>query len=358
MRVDPNRLLVLDAVATAGSVTGAARQLNLVPSGISQHLAALERETGVSIIDRSQRGGQRATRLTSAGQRLAVHAARIRAGLEQVEVDIALLTEAVQGQVTLGAFPTVLRHLVLPAREHVMRTHEAVRVRIIELNEPLVRSALHAGDVDIAFVERDAEERLDDAGLAAEHLLDDRYQVAVPNTWATPTKLTDLGHQPWIEGPPNSVTAAVLDRHRQASGLPFAGAHSCLEYPAVLDLVDGGLGAALVPDLALRNHPPRQAKITQLPGLGGRAIYATYLRQRRERRVVRAVLDSLQAAADDYQGRASVVYQPSPSNKRDPRTAPVENVSPGVPNAPQPSTGATQPGAGPGRSLNRCYARG
>lgn len=255
MRVDPNRLLVLDAVATTGSVTGAAQQLNLVPSGVSQHLAALERETGVSIVDRSQRGGQRATRLTSAGKQLAAHAARIRVSLEQVEVDIALLTEAVQGQVTLAAFPTALRHLVLPAREHVMHTHEAVKVRIVQLDESLAQSALHAGDIDIALVERDAEERLDGVGLAAEHLLDDRYQVAVPDTWATPAKLTDLGHQPWIEGPPHSVTAAVLDRHRQASGLPFAGAHSCLEYPAVLDLVDGGLGAALVPDLALRSHP-------------------------------------------------------------------------------------------------------
>lgn len=300
MRIDPNRLLVLDAVATTGSVTAAARQLNLVPSGISQHLAALERETGLSIVDRSRRGGQRATRLTGAGQRLAAHAAAIRAGLDQIEVDIALLTDAVQGQVTLGVFPTALRHLVLPACEQLRRAHDAVQIRVVELDTSLAGTALHAGDVDIALVDRDAAEVPDDTGLAAEHLLDDRYRVAVPDTWAAPATLTDLGHQQWIEGPPDSVTAIVLDRHRRASGLPFAGAHACLEYPAVLDLVDGGLGAALVPDLALHNHPPRRAKIVRLPGLGSRAIYATYVRHRHERRIVRAVLDCLHAAARDH----------------------------------------------------------
>jgi DNA-binding transcriptional LysR family regulator len=68
----------------------------------------------------------------------------------------------------------------------------------------------------------------------------------------------------------------------------------------VLDLVDGGLGAALVPDLALHNHPPRRAKIIALSGLGGRAIDATHVRHRHERRIVRAVLDTPHAAARDY----------------------------------------------------------
>jgi DNA-binding transcriptional LysR family regulator len=44
--------LVLDAVATTGGVSAAAGRLILVLSGISQHLTALEREPGVSIIDR------------------------------------------------------------------------------------------------------------------------------------------------------------------------------------------------------------------------------------------------------------------------------------------------------------------
>lgn len=45
MRLDPMRLLVLRAVAESGAVVAAGRRLHLAPSGVSQHIASLERET-------------------------------------------------------------------------------------------------------------------------------------------------------------------------------------------------------------------------------------------------------------------------------------------------------------------------
>ncbi len=297
MRIDANRLLVLDAVASTGSVAAAAKRLNLVASGVSQHLAALERETGLNLVDRSRRGAQRTLTLTEAGRALAGHAARIREDLADAEAHIATLTDAVEGQLTIAAFPTSLRHLVLPACADLTRAHSAVSVRILELDEATVEQAIHSGRVDVALVERDTGRRPAQPGLSSVHLLDDRYRVVVPAGWAFPTTLTDLGNEPWIEGPPGSVAAAVLHRHRRATGLPFSGAHSCLEYPAVLDLVDAGLGAALMPDLALDNHPPRHARVVELPGLGGRAIHAVHQRQRTERRAVSTFLDALRLVA-------------------------------------------------------------
>jgi molybdate transport repressor ModE-like protein len=297
MHVDPHRLLVLDAVASTGSVAAAARRLHLVPSGVSQHIAALERETGLSLVDRSRRGGHRALALTEVGRRLAEHAADLRARLDGVEAEFAALTESIQGSLTVAAFPTSLRHLVLPARARLMRDYDAVDLRIVQLDESAFDGALHSGAVDVALLEKEAGHRVSVPGLTSTHLLDDRYLVAIPQGWRTPTTLTDLGDRPWVEGPPESVTATVLERHRRTSGLPFRGAHACLEYPAVLDLVDAGLGAALVPHLALLNHPPRTAGVVELAGLGGRAIHAAYLRQRRGRRVIGALLDSLRAAA-------------------------------------------------------------
>lgn len=40
---------MLHAVAEAGGIMAAGRRLNLVPSGFSAHMAALERETGVVV---------------------------------------------------------------------------------------------------------------------------------------------------------------------------------------------------------------------------------------------------------------------------------------------------------------------
>lgn len=297
MRLDPYRLLVLAAVAEAGSVTAAAGRLHLAPSGVSQHLAALERETGLALVDRSRRGGQRPAVLTSDGRRLAAQAARLRALLDEVEADVLSRADQLHGPVTLAVFPTSLRRLALPAQARLSVAYESVRVRIVELDNGPALAALHAGEVDVALLEADAAARVEHRGIDVERLLEDRYRVAIPAGWARPRTIVDLAHQPWIEGPPQSATSDVLRRHRTSTGLPFPARHFCVEYPAVLDLVDAGLGAALVPDLALDNHAPRQASVVELPGLGGRAIYAACRRRRARPPLERALIEALHAAA-------------------------------------------------------------
>ena len=60
--VDVHRLRVLRAVVADGSVNGAAVSLGYTPSAISQHLAALQRETGLTLVRRSGRGINRCPR--------------------------------------------------------------------------------------------------------------------------------------------------------------------------------------------------------------------------------------------------------------------------------------------------------
>ena len=58
------RLRVFLALSTVGTVAGAARSLGYTPSAVSQQLAVLEREAGVALVERSNRG----VVLTSAGE--------------------------------------------------------------------------------------------------------------------------------------------------------------------------------------------------------------------------------------------------------------------------------------------------
>src|SRR4029078_7416613 len=57
-----SRLRVLRELAHRGSITAVAEALSLTPSAVSQQLAALERETGVQLVERAGRG----VRLTNA----------------------------------------------------------------------------------------------------------------------------------------------------------------------------------------------------------------------------------------------------------------------------------------------------
>jgi DNA-binding transcriptional LysR family regulator len=288
--------MVLHAVDRRGGVVGAAEVLRVSPSAISQQLAALERDAGVALVDRSRRGGQRPVELTAAGRRLAGHAALLGLVLQEAEADMASFAGAAVGPVTVAAFFTILSGYVGPALTRLARTHPGIRVRIIEFDEAQALPDLHAGAIDLVFVEDDAHRRRrTPAGLHYEALLDDAFRLAIPVDWPEVSDLADIADWPWVDGPPDSALGQALTRLRQTTGLAFPAAHSCSEFTAALAVVGAGLAGAFVPELALAVIPPQPAvRIVTPPGIGARRLGVLYRRSRHEPTpTVRAVLDVL-----------------------------------------------------------------
>jgi DNA-binding transcriptional LysR family regulator len=90
----------------------------------------------------------------------------------------------------------------------------------------------------------------------------------------------------------------VLQKLRQVSGLALTGRHSCVEFPAALALVEAGLAAALLPQLALPDPLPDGARLAPIAGLGARRIGAVYAHGRRgPSRPVVSLLDALARAS-------------------------------------------------------------
>ena len=89
---------VLREVAEQGSFSAAAEALNFTQSAISQHVAALERETGARLVERGPRG----VRLTDAGRALLQESRQrqdlwMTSRLRQLdEADIQLVPEMVR----------------------------------------------------------------------------------------------------------------------------------------------------------------------------------------------------------------------------------------------------------------------
>lgn len=288
--------MVLRAVDRHGGVLGAAEVLRVSPSAISQQLAALERDAGLALVDRSRRGGQRPIELTAAGRRLAGYAARLGLVLDEAEADMAAIAGAVVGPVTVAAFFTILSGYVGPALTRLSRTHPGIRVRVVELDEAQVLPDLHTGTIDLVFVEDDAHHRRrPPAGLHYEALLDDAFRLAIPVDWPEVSDLADVADQPWVDGPPDSALGQALTRLRQTTGMAFPAAHSCTEFTAALAVVGAGLAGAFVPDLALAVISPQPGvRILTPPGIGARRLGVLYRKSRREPTpIVRAVLDVL-----------------------------------------------------------------
>jgi DNA-binding transcriptional LysR family regulator len=296
MRLDPRRLMTLRAVDRHGGVVGAAEILRVSPSAISQQLAALERDAGVALIDRSRRGGQRPVELTAAGRRLAGYAAQLGQVLEEAEADMAAFTGAAAGPVTLAAYFSILSGYVGPALTRLARTHPGIRVRVIESEETQTLPDLHAGAIDLVFVEDDAQHRRrPPAGVHYEALLDDPFRLAVPLDWPEVTDLADIADRPWVDGPPGSALGQALTRLRKTTGMAFPTAHSCAEFTAALVVVGAGLAGAFVPELALAVISPQPGvRIVTPPGIGARRLGVLYRKSRHEPTpTVRAVLDVL-----------------------------------------------------------------
>jgi DNA-binding transcriptional LysR family regulator len=151
--LDVTRLRVLVAVARHGSVTAAARELNYAQPSVSHHLARLEAETGVRLIQRAGRG----IRLTDAGRLLADRATEVLGRLDAAENELAAHAGLSAGRVRLAAFPSALGTIVPAAAAMLRAAYPGMDVRLTEAEPPEALRMLRAGYVDVALVFRYAQ---------------------------------------------------------------------------------------------------------------------------------------------------------------------------------------------------------
>ena len=149
--LDVTRLRVLVAVARHGSVTAAARELNYAQPSVSHHLARLEAETGVRLIQQAGRGIQ----LAEAGRLLADRAAEVLGRyLDAAENELAAHAGLSAGRVRLAAFPSALGTIVPAAAAMLRAEYPGMDVRLTEAEPPEALRMLGAGYVDVALVFR------------------------------------------------------------------------------------------------------------------------------------------------------------------------------------------------------------
>src|SRR5688500_10991812 len=100
--IDLRRLDVFREVAERGSFSGAALELGYTQSVVSHHVAQLERQLGVTLLER----GKRPVRLTPAGERLYSHAGTILGAARTAEADLRAVAGLEAGTLRVGAFLT------------------------------------------------------------------------------------------------------------------------------------------------------------------------------------------------------------------------------------------------------------
>src|SRR5919109_1563654 len=126
--LDVRRLRVLQAVAEEGSFSAAADALSFTQSAVSQQIAALERETGTTLVQRGPGG----LRLTEAGSALVAHTDAVLARLADAERELAAIAGLRGGRVRLASFPTAGATLVTQAISLFSKRHPEVELSFTE----------------------------------------------------------------------------------------------------------------------------------------------------------------------------------------------------------------------------------
>ena len=250
--LDVKRLKVLREVAAKGSFSAAAESLAYTQSAVSQQIAALEREAGTRLVERSARG----VRLTEAGRALVRHAGVILARLADAEAELEAIAGLRGGRLRLVSFPTAGATLMPQAIAMFRERHPAVEISLAPAEPDEALARLRAGECDIAMTIDAPFCSVEDDGIDRAHLLDDPMYIVLPSGHALAGKprirLEELSAEPWIGGSSGGCPdTMILVRACNAAGFEPRIAFHSDDYLAIQGFVAAGVGVSLIPDLAL-----------------------------------------------------------------------------------------------------------
>ena len=301
--LDVRRLQMLNAVVSAGSITGAAAALGYTASAVSQSVAALERESGAVLLEKVGRG----VRPTQAGLLLAEHGGAVLDRLSQAEAALHALQSGQAGHLRLAAFATAGAALVPRALARFRQLHAQVKLDLVVAETDEALAQLHDGSIDLAVIVFDGDGGAEDLPDDLSHvpLLIDPYRLTLPRSHRLANKRTvaleDLADDDWIATSSLRCSCvAVMTAACERAGFTPRLAIEADEFATALGFVSAGIGVALMPSLALGSVPD-DVRVRRLrDDAPVRNVVAVTRRSAAAEQPVRSMLDALAASARSY----------------------------------------------------------
>jgi DNA-binding transcriptional LysR family regulator len=282
------------AVAEEESFTRAADRLHLAQPSLSRQVRLLEQELGVVLFNRGPGLGR--VTLTPDGSALLPFMQRVLADIEATGAEARALSGMVRGHLAVGATPSLVTSVLAPALVEFHETHPGIDLSVVEAGSHQLVPRVASGEVDLALVVLPVTEPL----VATTPLFDDPLVLAVAPGHPFATKrrvqvrdLDGLDLVMFREG--YDLRAVTLEACREAGVEPRLVSEGG-EMAGVLSFVAAGLGAAVVPAIAL----PADGSLSAVPFAAPTLSRTVALAQRGDRalaRPARALADQLLTGA-------------------------------------------------------------
>lgn len=289
-KVTLHQMRAFIAVCEEGSFSRAAVRDHATQSGVSQHVAALERRLGARLVERSSAGVQP----TRAGQRYYRRCLEAVAALEAGVEEVRALAGKLTGELRIGLMPTFTRAALTPTLRDYVRDHPDVRVQIVEGYSGWLTDRVLAEELDFAIVPA-SEGRV---GLRSKLLARDREMLlsgrAAGRKRLKPVRLADEPPLKLIAPSRSNIRRRNLDAYIETNGIKVASLIEMDAMIATLEFVARSDWVTILPALICVNDmtqgplivnpivdPPHHAEFTLIePSRRTTTVEAQYFLER------------------------------------------------------------------------------
>ncbi len=233
-----------------GSFTKAAEELHYAQSSISKMIADLEKEWGMTLLERSKKG----VCLTSAGKQLLPFLRKVLNGYNELEGQIFRMNGLETGTVRIGTFSSVAINWLPNIFSRLQKDFPGIEYEMLLGDYEEVEQWIEEGRVDCGFLRLPTLLDFDTIPLK-----EDEYKVVLPIghplAEGDTVSVSDLNDQPFLllEHGGKTEVSNLLERYGVHPDIRF----TTWEDFAIMAMVEKGMGIGILPDLILKRVPYR-----------------------------------------------------------------------------------------------------
>lgn len=228
-----------------GSFTKAAEILNYSQSGISRMINDLEKEWNISLLERNRNG----VKLTSDGMKILPIAQSLCNEFNRLQEQIDEINGLQSGLIRIGTFSSVATHWLPNIIREFQKDYPNIDYELLLGDYTEIEEWIKTGRVDIGFLRLPVKEDFETMFLENDKLL-----VVLPEDHPLADcdkfPVRALGEYPFmlLEKGAKAEISEILERNNITPNIRF----TTWDDYAVMSMVEGGLGIAILPELILR----------------------------------------------------------------------------------------------------------
>ena len=248
--MDMNLQKYLSFVKTVeyGSFTKAAELLNYTQSGISRMIADLEKELGITLLERSKYG----VKPTSDGMTLLPYAQKLCSEFDNLKIQVDELKGLESGLIRIGTFSSVATHWLPNIIKEFQKDYPNIDYELLLGDYTEIEEWIRTGRVDCGFLPLPTYEEFETVFLQKDRLLaviPENHRLADEEKFP----VCALCDEPFmmLEKGERSEIAQFLKENKICPNVKF----TTWDDYAVMSMVESGLGISILPELILKRAP-------------------------------------------------------------------------------------------------------